>query len=491
MAHYNSRMPGRRSRGGRGQMPISFPFRNQGPPDTFAAVGLQMNQILGAPKLPTATPFTTNLLTTFGPQIEVTNKLGSAARNNPFTNSPAPPPNGPWPPQPPEMRTSMIPNNPSTRMFFNSSRTFIGEPPFDQAAFARSIADSLDIYTYVKSGDLSFRVLTRTSRSGNGSSTVIQSIFPLNERDRAIRSLDITLLTTIPLALLIVGMGGAFLTDRALRPVRQITRTAEQISAEDLSRRLPTTTDDEFAQLAGTFNAMLARLETSFLQQRRFTADASHELKSPLTVIKANTSLALRMPRTPEEYVHRLEAIDKATNHMRTLVDDLLLLARADEGRLAGNAELISLRDILAEAVEATFRPDAVAVSFVDPESELILEGNRYELMRVFSNLLENAIRYTPTTGSVKISARDEGVAFVVSVEDTGTGIPVEHLAHLGKRFYRVDPSRVRTHGGSGLGLAICRSIIEAHGGVIFFHSSVGTGTTVTVTLPVNRADIA
>jgi heavy metal sensor kinase len=359
------------------------------------------------------------------------------------------------------------------------------------SAYTNCLAENADIYTTVITPARSTRILTHLIRRGFGGSSIIQCTFPLSEMERAAHSLDITLLTTIPLVLLIAGLGGAFLTDRAMRPVRHITRTADQIGAEDLSQRLPVGSEDEFSQLANTFNAMLGRLETSFAQQRRFTADASHELKSPLTVIKANASLALRSPRSADEYVRRIEAIDKASNHMRVLVDDLLLLARADEGRLAADKEPISLSEVLQEAVDSTHRPDAAHVTLTLPDRPMTIIGDRHELLRVFGNLIENALRYTPQCGSVIVSASDEGIALCVSVEDTGEGIAAEHIPHLGERFYRVEASRARTHGGSGLGLAICRSIIEAHHGDITFRSQVNVGTTVVVTLPTMGSDTA
>lgn len=368
---------------------------------------------------------------------------------------------------------------------------FQRDHPWDNNAYYQATREQRDLYTTVTSGEETLRVLTHLVHGMNGAPVgVVQCAYPLTEMDRALGSLDRTLFTTIPLALLIAGLGGAFLTDRALRPVRRITRTAEQIGAEDLSRRLPVGNDDEFAHLSCTFNAMLERLEGAFNRQRRFTSDASHELKSPLTVIKANTSLALKTPRTPEEYVRRLQAIDHAADNMRALVEDLLLLARADEGLLARNLERISLNSILQEVADSTYRPDTASMSLVLPDHTVFLDGDRRELTRLFSNLISNAMRHTPATGHVAISAKDEGEVVSVFVKDTGEGIPAEHLPHLGERFYRVDASRARIHGGSGLGLAICRSIVEAHHGTLTFHSEVNLGTTVQVTLPTILNDV-
>lgn len=477
MVRYASRMNGRRVRG-RGPGPGQF--GNPFPPPSFSGEVRQMDNSIGIPSMPGAPPLVA-AAPPYVPQRPNESITGAGANVAPPTPQPGPAR---------IRRGEGIPNSPATRVFFNGPRTILNEPPWDMAGYSRSLTDSTDVYATLRPADHGYRMLTHSSRGRDGGSVVIQCTFPLAEMERAVHSLDITLLTTIPLALLIAGLGGAFLTDRAMRPVRHITRTAEMIGAEDLSRRLPVETNDEFSQLAGTFNAMLARLETSFIQQRRFTADASHELKSPLTVIKANASLALRTPRSAEEYVRRIEAIDRASNHMRVLVDDLLLLARADEGRLAVHKEHISITEILKDVIDSTNRPDSAPLTTDFPDSPLMLDGDRHELMRVFGNLIDNALRYTPITGKVTVTARDEGVAVCVTVSDTGDGIPAEHIDHLGERFYRVDASRARTHGGSGLGLAICRSIVEAHHGTIIFRSARQIGTTVAVTLPTANSDI-
>ncbi len=319
----------------------------------------------------------------------------------------------------------------------------------------------------------------------------VQVAFPLTDINRAIASLNRTLLTLAPLALLIAGAGGAFLTDRALRPVRHISQAAEQIEAKDLSGRLPVTGKDEFSELARTFNAMLGRLEEAFTllekafeQQRRFTADASHELRTPLTVIKANTSLALRGTRTVEDYRRALEAADRAADMTTSIVQDLLLLARSDAGNLGLSADVMPIQQVLERASEAVRNPENAPVRLNIFDADLSVVGNENELIRLFSNLLENAARHTPVDGTITVTAHSEEKTLVVTVADTGEGIPPEHLPHVTERFYRVDASRTRPSGGTGLGLAICRSIVEAHGGTLSITSAVGKGTTVTVTLP-------
>ncbi len=382
-------------------------------------------------------------------------------------------------------RLSAIPNVPATRIFVNSTRSPSKQPLFDTVGYTAAMTDLTDHFRSVQTGSRSYRILTHIGN--DRTHVVVQCSFPLVEMQRAVHSLDITLLTAVPLVLIISAFGGALLTDRAIRPVREIALAAASIGSRDLSRRLPVHTQDEFSQLAGTFNDMLARLEATFDQQRRFTSDASHELKSPLTIIKMNTGVALKSTRTPAEYIKSLQAIDRASTTMKVLVDDLLLLARADEGRLFENTEPVYLHSVLAEAVGQCERPDAAKVE-MDVSKSLTIVGNRYELYRVFTNLLDNALRHTPPSGSVKVSAIDEDIAVTLKVADTGEGIPHEHLQHLGERFYKVDRARARTHGGTGLGLAICKSIIDAHKGSLQMQSVEGEGTTVTITLPAIKA---
>ena len=419
-------------------------------------------------------------------------RASSFPGTQPFTQPVAGPP--PMPPPAAGTRNTSrreLSNVPSTRIFINGPRTVMNEVPWDLAAFDKASTEGADVYsTLASTNGRHVRLLTRSIKVPGQVPVVIQATFPLAEMERATHSLDITLLTIIPLVVALAGGGGAFLTARALSPVRQIARTADTIGAKDLSMRLPVAADDEFAQLSRTFNAMLSRLESSFQQQRRFTSDASHELKSPLTIIKANTSLALRTDRDPEEYDKRLQAIDRAANHMRILVDDLLLLARSDEANIAVERVPVELRSLALEAVELVHQPGSISIALLDPVSSekttAFTSGTRNELLRVLKNLLENAVQHTPAEGSVTLSVTTSGNRGIVEVSDTGEGIPAEHIPHLCERFYRVDTSRARTRGGSGLGLAICKSIVEAHGGQIHFQSTPGVGTRVTVSLPLS-----
>jgi heavy metal sensor kinase len=305
------------------------------------------------------------------------------------------------------------------------------------------------------------------------------------------RLLRRTVLIISPFALLLAGLFGAFLTGRALRPVRDFSLAATRISADDFDRRLPVVGRDEFAQLASTFNGTLdrlqdafGRLEDSLEQQRRLTADASHELRTPLTVIKAHTSLSLSSKRTAAQYINTLTAVDQAADIMSRIVQDLLLLARADAGQLTVQNDQVLLSEAIGMALDAASSLEGPEITTVSQCDSLRVPGDVHLLARVFTNILSNAKRHTPPSGQVTMSIRREGGNVVVSVTDTGEGIPADALPHIGERFYRVDTARARSKGGTGLGLAICRSIIAAHGGQIAITSSPGEGAQVTVRLP-------
>lgn len=420
----------------------------------------------------------------------------------PQDGGPRPPEGQPPPPSPPngDAPPPAEPGRFTARLLDRNGHSVTPDGdagPWDDAAF-QAAAQGQTVYSTVTVDGEPLRVLSRPFRDPFAGEAVAQLPYPLGEVRRALAGLDRALLILLPVGLICAGLAGAVLTDRVLRPVRRLTETAAHVGAQDLTARLPVTGDDEFAALARTFNAMLARLGAGFqereelvarlqrliVQQRRFTADASHELKTPLTVIKANTSLALGDPTLDEDSRQTLGDIDRAAEMMSRLVQDLLLLARSDEGQLGRDRVELSLGDVLARAASGVRRPGRAPVTLEIAESPPRVWGNEDELVRLFGNLLENAARHTPPTGRITVTANHAASTVRVRVCDTGTGIAPEHLPHLGERFYRVDPARARKDGGSGLGLAISRSIAEAHGGTLMFESKLGTGTVVTVTLP-------
>jgi signal transduction histidine kinase len=367
-------------------------------------------------------------------------------------------------------------------------------PPWDADAVPRALRGESVLRT-VTMDDEPIRVLTVPSFDYLGERGAVQNAYGLKEVYRAIAGIDTALLLLLPVGLLASGWVGAALTNRVLKRVHRMTQAAGRISANDLTARLPVTGDDEFSELAETFNGMLGRLNGAFEEQkrvlerlRRFTADASHELKTPLTIIKGETSLALSRAEGVAATRDALCEIDAAANTMSALVQDLLLLARSDGGQMGRNRIEMLVQEVLADAIRQTPKhQERNIVVDIAPE-ELSIVGNEGELARLFRNLLDNAVRYTRPRATITLTARAVAGRVRILVADTGIGIAPEHLPHLGERFYRVDESRTRPTGGTGLGLSICKSIAEAHGGTLTFASEVGKGTLVTVTLPLPAA---
>ncbi|MBC8142846.1 MAG: HAMP domain-containing protein [Armatimonadetes bacterium] len=322
----------------------------------------------------------------------------------------------------------------------------------------------------------------------------VQVAFRLTDIERGLDALDNALITLLPLSLLVAGASGAIITGRALRPVRDITIATDTVAAESLAGRLPVTGSDEFGELSRRFNRMLDRLETSFDKQRRFVADASHELRTPLAIVTAHTSLALddEAPATPEAARKALTAIHGAAGRMNRIVGDLLLLAQNDGGNLPRehkSVEVVPLLRGAASDAETAYRErtgDAGATIGVTGADTLRLaDGDAHLLRRVFINLLENALRYTPPSGKITVTTETHGGMATVTVSDTGCGIAPEHLPHLFDRFYRADAGRDRERGGTGLGLSLVQMLVGAHGGAVSIESEPGRGTTVRVTLPI------
>lgn len=329
------------------------------------------------------------------------------------------------------------------------------------------------------------RVYTAPLVEDNEVVGAIQVAQNLNVVEQTLNQLLITLLIGGPLLIVIAGAGGYFLAARALAPIDKITRTARQISAKDLSARLNlANTDDEAGRLAATFDSMLARLEDAFRRERQFTADASHELRTPLAAMQAIIGSTLVRQRAPAEYEQALVDLSQETEQMRILTEGLLQLARNDAARQPVRFERVDLSILLKDVVDS-LRPLAEdkGLKLIDevPEDSLTLRGDSDGLIRLFVNLVANAIKYTEQ-GCVTISAKPkEDKLLTVTVSDTGVGIPPEHLPHIFDRFYRVDAAR--SQNGTGLGLSIGLDIAQAHGGNIAVESAPGKGTVFTVEL--------
>ncbi len=326
--------------------------------------------------------------------------------------------------------------------------------------------------------------LTGVDESPAGWLQVIQPLAPVQE---ALEGLSRQMLLGFPLALLLAAAGGLFLARRALAPVDRITSTAAVLSASDLTRRIGYTgPPDELGRLATTFDAMLDRLAAAFARERRFTADAAHELRTPLTALKGRIEVALSRPRSAAEHAATLRALADDVDRLARLSGDLLLLARLDDGELRPEPEPVRLDDLLASVVERM--RDLAEVRGLtlhcDPAPALIVAGDLSQLSRLFLNLLDNALKFTPAHGVITVHLTADATWALVTVADTGPGIAPEHLPLLGRRFYRGAADRARGAGGSGLGLAIAGEIARAHGGALVLHSVLGQGTTATVQLP-------
>lgn len=296
------------------------------------------------------------------------------------------------------------------------------------------------------------------------------------------------LLMFAPLILVLAAGGGYWLSRRALSPVDALVGTARDIGGANLNSRLPKLeTGDELQRLSDTLNEMLGRIETAFLRITEFTADASHELRTPVSLIRTEAELALRRSRGEAEYKESLRHILLEAERTTALIEQLLSLARADSGRETLHVRPVDLRQTLRSVFEgwqqvATLRNLRFSATISDQES-LVL-GDEAALRRVADILLDNAFKYTPSPGKVQLSLEQKGESVVITVQDSGAGIAEQDQPKIFERFYRVDKARSREQGGAGLGLAIAQWIITQHRGSIEVESHAGEGSTFRVELP-------
>jgi two-component system heavy metal sensor histidine kinase CusS len=316
---------------------------------------------------------------------------------------------------------------------------------------------------------------------------ILQVCAPLAADDEELGELLAVMSLAGPLALVLALGGGYLLARRALAPVDRMAAEAAQITANHLDRRLEVPNpDDELGRLGATLNGMITRLERSFEETRRFTADAAHELRTPLTVMRNVAEVALRSPREPEHYRRALGDVLEEVERLTRLAEQLLFLCREDAGLVPPAMTEVRL-DEMARAV-------AEHMAVVAEAKGVTLEGGHLapcpvradadQLRRLLFNLLDNAIKFTPAGGTVRVRLDGSDGSAILTVSDTGVGIAAEHLPHVFERFYRVDPARGQEASGTGLGLAICRSVAGAHGGDLRIESEVGRGTRVTLALP-------
>ena len=332
------------------------------------------------------------------------------------------------------------------------------------------------------------------TRSAVARVAVVSPVRPV--QDAALRELIGTLLVIAPI-LLLVSLALAYaIAGRALEPVDQIIDELQAITdGRSLHRRLPATSGEELQRLVITVNEMLERLESSFAGLRRFTADASHELKTPLAVLRADVERAMTESVPRAERLVALEEALHETTRMADLVESLLTLARADEGRFDLHREPVAMEPLVREVFETASilgEPARLSVSLAGVEPATVL-GDHTRLRQLFLNLATNAIKYTPPGGSVELTLVRHERTVSLNVRDSGIGISAADLPYVFERFYRADRARSRhaERGGYGLGLAIAQYIAEAHGGTISVRSRLTRGSTFTVTLPIYEPVVA
>jgi len=364
-----------------------------------------------------------------------------------------------------------------------------GQPLPVLASALRRASKGHETFTTIQvpSGE-TWRALTIPVTRGTRQVGILQVARSQQDVVVAIDQLLRLILIAIPTTLLMASAGGLFLAARALGPIDRITRAAGQIGADDLSYRLQQSHNaDEVGRLATTFDQMLDRLDRAFRRQRRFTADAAHELRTPLAMLTSQIDLSLDRPRSSAEYQAVLRSIREDASHLSQLVSELLTLARADSGDQNLVREAFALDVLVGDVVESM----ALLAASHDVHLDLAAQapvnvlGDQTRLTQLLVNLVDNGLKYTPPGGRVTVSLNREDQQAVIRVADTGPGIEPEHLPHVFERFYRGDAARTRGDGGTGLGLAICRWIVQSHGGDIGVLSAPGQGTVFTVTLPI------
>lgn len=338
---------------------------------------------------------------------------------------------------------------------------------------------------YTLSDGLKVRILAAPLQEADSVKGTIVVAYPLTDSHRFINQIEFGILVAIPLALILSIIGGLFLTKKAMLPIASITHITKRINASDLGKRIDSDLpDDEIGHLGTTINGMLDRLEAAFQRERQFTADVSHELRTPLSLLKTQLSLARSRPRDISTLYKMMHEMEHDVDRMTSLVNEMLTLSSVEQSK-GLQFESINI-DLILSSVISNFQESAhkKSVSLIKENfnvKNLEVKGNPEQLYRVFSNLIENALKYTPPGGRIEIRIKSSPKGVEVTISDTGSGIEQQHLAFLFDRFYRVDDSRARKSGGVGLGLAIVKAIVESHDGSISVDSTPGKGTNFTV----------
>ena len=360
--------------------------------------------------------------------------------------------------------------------------------PLSQTAYAEALEGRNSYETFKVGAQQPIRVITMPILLEGKLINLVQVGTSLEAVQETLRNLKIFLFTAVPSVLILAALFARFMARRALKPISRIIDTAREIGqGQELSKRIPVLKiKDELGQLALTFNEMMNRLENSFAQMRQFSSDASHELRTPLTVLKGQNELVLSKQRKLEEYQEVISSNLEEINYMSKVLEDLFVLSKSDENQVNLDCKPVDLRALVEEVckhaeVLAEEKNMKIVIAFLEPTE---VKGDEVRLRQMVWNVLQNGIKYTQRGGELKISLQNEDEFVLLSIQDTGIGIPEEDLPLIFNRFYRVDKARTRDEGGSGLGLSICKQIAEAHKGKIEVESKLGVGTRFKIRLP-------
>uniref|UniRef100_Q01RB1 histidine kinase n=1 Tax=Solibacter usitatus (strain Ellin6076) TaxID=234267 RepID=Q01RB1_SOLUE len=325
--------------------------------------------------------------------------------------------------------------------------------------------------------------------SVNGKVYTVQVAAPVDEALEALERFRVILAFAAPLLLIAASAGGYWISRRALAPVDEISRAAQRISIENLTDRLQVPqTGDQLQRLSETLNEMLSRLEASVRRMTQFTADASHELRAPVSLIRTTAEVAaLKRDRPASEYLEALDGIQEEAERTSQVVDSLMLLARTDSGKEMLDCVPVDACAVVREAAEQGERlaqNRGVEFSIDVPNSSIRIQADAEALRRALLILMDNAAKYTPSGGSIKVAVASRDGFAQASVSDTGIGIASQDMPHLFDRFWRADKARSREQGGAGLGLSIAKWIVDMHGGSISVQSEPGKGSVFTIQVP-------
>lgn len=324
----------------------------------------------------------------------------------------------------------------------------------------------------------------------DGHDIVIQCAEDIHDRTALLNTFGLVLAVSVLFIMIISASGGFLIAKKAMKPIKDISEAIDRISETNLSERIEDEhIPDELKNIASSFNRTFGSLERAFSRQRQFVSDASHELKTPLTVIISHGEVTLRKDRDSQEYRTAIAAIMEAARMMSLIIEKLLALARFSSDKFILQTEDIRLNGIIDKSLKL-LRPIAEKKGIIinmPAGKEYTVHGDREALLETFVNIVDNAIKYNVPDGRIDISVRKESEFIVTEITDTGIGIPEGDLEKVFDRFYRVDKSRSKESGGIGLGLSICSEIVRLHGGRIWIRSKTGEGTVVSVSLPIFR----